>query len=170
MKKGYIEKEKDINGVKVLSITGPFTKETTPILQEICNKVSSEKTIKAVLLDFSTVTDVDTSAFACMVEFIEKHIDKPWNWYMISKNPNITIEFIEKNIDKIYFRYLSQNKFGWKKDDTLLYYKQRKWQTLENTKKIKEDLMIATMNPDRKDWMEWVFDIDEVKEMKCELS
>ena len=36
------------------------------------------------------------------LEFIEKHIDKPWDWGStgLSINPSITLEFIEKHIDK----------------------------------------------------------------------
>ncbi len=32
------------------------------------------------------------------MEFIEKHLDKPWDWYGISCNPNITIKDIEKHL------------------------------------------------------------------------
>ena len=31
---------------------------------------------------------------------IEKYPDKPWDWYYISWNPNITMDFIEKYPDK----------------------------------------------------------------------
>jgi hypothetical protein len=35
-------------------------------------------------------------------EFIEKHIDKPWDWgkFGLSNNLSITPQFIEKHIDK----------------------------------------------------------------------
>ena len=38
-------------------------------------------------------------------KFIEKHIDKPWEWGNngLSKNPSITMEFVEKHIDKPWF-------------------------------------------------------------------
>lgn len=32
--------------------------------------------------------------------FIEKYIDKPWDFTVLSKNPIITPEFIEKHINK----------------------------------------------------------------------
>jgi hypothetical protein len=35
-------------------------------------------------------------------EFIEKHFNKPWSWAGISYNPSITPEFIEKHIDKTW--------------------------------------------------------------------
>ena len=41
---------------------------------------------------------------AISMEFIEQHIDKPWEWGWqgLSKNPAITMEFIERNIDKYW--------------------------------------------------------------------
>ena len=35
-------------------------------------------------------------------EFIEKHMDKPWDWgaYGLSRNPCIIPEFIEKHLDR----------------------------------------------------------------------
>ena len=30
------------------------------------------------------------------MEIIEQYPDKPWNWYYTSQNPNINIRFIEK--------------------------------------------------------------------------
>lgn len=38
--------------------------------------------------------------FIVTMDFIEKYIDKPWNWTELSYNQNITSEFIEKHIDK----------------------------------------------------------------------
>ena len=35
-------------------------------------------------------------------EFIEKNVDKPWNWWGLSYNPNITIEFVEKYSHKTW--------------------------------------------------------------------
>ena len=34
------------------------------------------------------------------MEFIDSHPDKPWNWYEISRNPNITMEDIDSHPDK----------------------------------------------------------------------
>ena len=46
------------------------------------------------------------------MEIIEKYPNKPWNWWHISQNPNITMEFIEKYPNKPWdFGLLSQNKF-----------------------------------------------------------
>ena len=33
-------------------------------------------------------------------KFVEKYYDKPWNWYGISMNPNITMDIIEQHPDK----------------------------------------------------------------------
>ncbi len=44
-------------------------------------------------------------------EFIEKNIDRKWDWNELSKNQNITLEFIEKHINKNWdWRKLSENK------------------------------------------------------------
>ena len=42
---------------------------------------------------------------------ILNNADKPWKWSYISRNPNITIDFIENNINKINFANLSCNTF-----------------------------------------------------------
>jgi hypothetical protein len=36
------------------------------------------------------------------LEFIERHLDKPWDWghWSMSLNPNLTLEFIERHFDK----------------------------------------------------------------------
>ena len=31
------------------------------------------------------------------LEFIEKHIDESWDFFMLSSNPNVTLDFIEKH-------------------------------------------------------------------------
>lgn len=75
-------------------------------------------------------------------KFIEAHINEDWNWYFLSRNPNITpepiskkysegtkstnpghsgnvLEFIDKHLDKfddgVSLNEISINKFGWKK-------------------------------------------------------
>lgn len=43
--------------------------------------------------------------------FIEKHIDKSWDWKEVSRNNNITLDFIEKYIDKPWdWEYISRIK------------------------------------------------------------
>ena len=90
--------------------------------------------------------------------------DKPWNWMYISSNPNITMDFIERNINKIDWINLSRNKFGWKQENTQHYYKQRKTQTIEKTKHIKEELIAETWHPDR--FIRWCVDNEELKEIE----
>ena len=34
------------------------------------------------------------------MEYVEKNPNKPWDWYGISQNPNVTMEFVEKNPNK----------------------------------------------------------------------
>lgn len=68
-----LKKEEDIRGVKILTLEGAFTRETTPGLQKICDRLGRAKEIRGVLLDFGEVTEIDTAAFACMIDFIKKH-------------------------------------------------------------------------------------------------
>lgn len=37
---------------------------------------------------------------------LEKHPDERWNWYDISRNPNITIEYVESHPDKRWHWYM----------------------------------------------------------------
>ena len=98
------------------------------------------------------------------MNFIESHPDKNWDWCKICCNPNITMDFIERNMGFINWFYLSMNKFGWKQENTLQYYKQRKTQTIKQTKLIKEELIAKTWHPDR--FMEWCVDNEELREIE----
>ena len=56
------------------------------------------------------------------IEMIEKYPDKPWDWDGISYNPNITMEFIEKYPDKPWdWDGIAENKFT--KEKELFRYK-----------------------------------------------
>jgi len=56
------------------------------------------------------------------IEFIEKYIDKPWNWKFLTENPSLTMKFIEKYPDKPWDRdELSSHKFT--KEKELFYQK-----------------------------------------------
>ena len=48
------------------------------------------------------------------MEFIEKYSNN-WVGTYIYLNPNLTIEFIEKYYNKIEFKWLSTNRFTYKK-------------------------------------------------------
>ena len=115
-------------------------------------------------------------------EFIDKHIDKKHinmhikkdkheinikfidniikngnyvNWSIISKNRYITMEFIERYIHNIDFRKLSENLFHINKHTayTKVYYSQRMKQTIQQTKKISEELLQNAWHPSRfYDW------------------
>jgi len=36
-------------------------------------------------------------------------LDKPWDWYYLSKNLNLTLEIVKANSDKLNWRWLSYN-------------------------------------------------------------
>ena len=63
----------DVQGVRILKITGEFTSNTAPDFQKICTHIGEEPDTKGVLFDLEGVTAIDTSAFACMVDFVRKH-------------------------------------------------------------------------------------------------
>jgi hypothetical protein len=74
------------------------------------------------------------------MEFIEKDINKPWNWnYGISNNPNITMEFIEKYIDKDWnWDLISSNPSILFKDFIKYYKKNLEWNYISSNKFTKE--------------------------------
>ena len=78
-----------------------------------------------------------------LMYLLEKHPEKPWYWYSISCNPNITMEMIEKHINKIKFSNLSDNKFTIentrikKKEGYILLEKERSFHKLMNLYVIK---------------------------------
>lgn len=74
MREVYIEEFDAGKGVRVVKISGSFTKETTP---NICEKIKTqEKTepIKGILLDAKDISEVDTSAFACLISIIKDNV------------------------------------------------------------------------------------------------
>ena len=47
------------------------------------------------------------------MNFIEKHINQPWNWEDISIHPNLTMEFVEKYPDKPWnWNYIGEHQFN----------------------------------------------------------
>ena len=41
--------------------------------------------------------DVEEEWRQKFITFIKENPDKPWNWYLISRNPNITMDIIKAN-------------------------------------------------------------------------
>ena len=82
--------------------------------------------------------------------FIKKHFDKPWNFYYLSKNPNITWDIVEANPDKLWNWYgLSKNpNITWDIVEANLD-KDWNWNWLSCNPNITWDIVEA--NPD-KDW------------------
>jgi len=77
------------NNVTVsVKIIGNFDATTTPILNTHCRRIAHDKTVKTIVLDFQDVTHIDTSAFACMVGFMQEHLKEDVKLYL--KNLNKT--------------------------------------------------------------------------------
>ena len=88
------------------------------------------------------------------MEIIENNPDKPWNWgfYGISDNPNITMDFIEKHIDK---------NLDWEKIARCSFKKdyENELQKLKNFNNIEEELIQKTWHPRR--FQKWCLDENE---------
>jgi anti-anti-sigma factor len=71
-----------------VNIIGNFDATTTPVLNMHCKRIAHDKTVKTIVLDFQDVTHIDTSAFACMVGFMQEHLKEGIELYL--KNLNDT--------------------------------------------------------------------------------
>jgi hypothetical protein len=59
------------------------------------------------------------------MKYVETHPKKPWNWYYVSENPNVTMEYVETHPEKPWnWEGISRNKF--RLDPSLGYVKRRK--------------------------------------------
>jgi len=74
------------------------------------------------------------------MSFLEKNESKPWDWYGVSRNPNITMEFIDAHPEKDWdWRGISFHKFGWA--NTRSYWNIRRSKTIDQTSLIKEEFL-----------------------------
>ncbi len=73
---GNLVLTKETDKIVMLKIIGDFTNETTPQYQKICNEVTQDQAVEGIILDFKQVATIDTSAFACMINFIKEHAEK----------------------------------------------------------------------------------------------
>ena len=72
----------------LVKIVGSFDATTTPILNKHCRRIAKDATVNKIVLDFQNVTHIDTSAFACMVGFMQEHLKERTELYL--KNLNDT--------------------------------------------------------------------------------
>lgn len=76
MPTGSLKIKDNINGIQFIKISGSFTKETIPGFSETCSSIGKNKSLKALIFDFQDIEKIDTSAFACMINFVNEHISK----------------------------------------------------------------------------------------------
>jgi anti-anti-sigma factor len=76
------KKDKTIT-VKVI---GNFDATTTPVLNGHCERYARDKAINNIVLDFQDVTHIDTSAFACVVGFMQEHLKGGVELYLKNLN------------------------------------------------------------------------------------
>ena len=70
--KSDFKEDRDINGVRIMKVCGHYTVSTTGDYYKICSQEIQDKGIKAILLDFEGVKNMDTAGFACMINFIKE--------------------------------------------------------------------------------------------------
>lgn len=119
-------------------------------------------------------------------EFIEKHIDKNWDWYKISMYTMLTVDFVRKYEDKFWnwpIRRFSENIYltmdfidafndrifdegkienisiDRENDVAINYYIKRRTYTIQQTKKIEEELIQKAWHPSR--FYDWCLDEEE---------
>ena len=74
------------------------------------------------------------------MEFIDAHPEKSWDWRGISLNPNITMEYIDAHPEKPWnWGGISFHKFGWA--NTRSYWNIRRSKTIDQTSLIKEEFL-----------------------------
>ena len=72
------------------------------------------------------------------MEMIEKNATKPWDWDYISMNRNITMEMIEKNPTKSWdWNNISRNNFSKNKEEFIFNKVENYFEGLISTKLIK---------------------------------
>ena len=100
-------------------------------------------------------------------EFIEKHINKNWEWgeYGLSRNPSITLAFIEKHINKSWeWGEDGLSSNKFLKDDYFTSVRYIRKQQKIQFDQIEEELIMKTWHPSR--FQEWCLDIEELKELE----
>ena len=71
--------------------------------------------------------DIERQWVCYFWNFILKNIDKPWNWSLLSQNPNITMDIVKDNLDKPWdWESLSRNSFKVEKE-TFVFNRQREY-------------------------------------------
>ena len=80
-------------------------------------------------------------------DIIEKHIDKPWDWCIISHNTNRTFDFIKKHKHKWIHHHFRLNKFTTEKNRFLESL--RKKRIMKRTLEYKEELIAQVFHRKR---------------------
>jgi len=81
--------------------------------------------------------------------FIEKYLDKPWDFRYISQNPTLTMDFVEKYPDLPWnWNYISMNEF--KKHPRLIKKKQKELEE-KSARVIQKKMMHWLWSPYTKD-------------------
>lgn len=100
------------------------------------------------------------------IEFVQKYIDKDWEWSFsgIPYNHYLTMDFIEAFSDKIDFFALSSNLYELENVFGHDYYVRRRTYTIQQTKKIAEELIQKAWHPSR--FYDWCLDEDDKNDIQ----
>ncbi len=58
----------------VIRIIGDFDMSTTHLVRKCCEKIQKLEGVKKIIIDLEKAKRVDTSAFACIIEFTKGHL------------------------------------------------------------------------------------------------
>jgi anti-anti-sigma factor len=59
-----------------IKVIGDFDSATTPSIHECCKKIAKEPVVKSITINFEKVKRMDTSAVACMIDFLKEKITR----------------------------------------------------------------------------------------------
>jgi len=100
-----------------------------------------------------------SSSSAIKLEDIIENINLPWNWKAISLNPNMNLEFFKKFEEKLDKDYIIQNPGYFY--EVLHYYKDRMLRTIKIHKSIHDEMIVVAWHPKR--FQDWCYDEDDKK-------
>ena len=81
---------------------------------EILQKIWDERMFAhfsfVIIINVIIETNMETNWNQYFFDFIQTHLDKHWDWKLLSSNPNITMDIVEANPNKPWnWQWLSEN-------------------------------------------------------------
>ena len=116
--------------------------------------------VSFIILSYSTM---DTNWNQYFFNHVEANLDKPWDWFGLSQNPNITWDIVEANPDKHWdWKSLSKKKFTKEKENFELRVKHQKFVQ----EHLFEELVKIAMHPNKiEKYLSMGYTIDELDDI-----